>query len=443
MKKYLPTLLLLLVGCSDQQPARENFTSEINQLRDYFHIPGISVIVTQRGNTLYENYIGFADLENQVPMDSTTVIPMASLTKMFTGRLMRDLDPRVLEQPVNNYISSDNTIADSIKVKHVLSHTSQGDVGKHFYYSNRFSWLTKVIGDQDHISFHDLIRDSIVGRYSLRHTFLLEDSTSIKGKKVAKPYVFEGETKPGFIDYGYSSAAGIVSTVRDLAKFSDALDDTPDFREQYNYGLFKQVIKGETILWAYGQYDCYSSLFIKVPGKGLTCVIAANNNLMSDPARLIYGDVTTSLFALSFFENFMDMDLTSEELRAEAVAESYLGIYDLKRAGKSKELLREYFRKDSSSNSLTTMHNISILKMIAAQNNLPAFTEFDPQLKRMGNNLLAIDINNPYANIYMAECYDFSNNIDSARVFYKRIAEAKNFARNWYTNEADQRLKEP
>jgi len=86
---------------------------------------------------------------------------------------------------------------------------------------------------------------------------------------------------------------------------------------KYNYGLFGQEIGGQEITWAYGQYDCYSSLFIQVPGKGLTLVMAANNNLMSDPARLIYGDVTSSLFASWFFRNFLDADLPIEQLKAQ------------------------------------------------------------------------------------------------------------------------------
>lgn len=45
-----------------------------------------------------------------------------------------------------------------------------------------------------------------------------------------------------------------------------------------------------------------------VPEKRLTFVLAANNNLMSDPARLIYGDVMHSLFALSFMKYFAVTD---------------------------------------------------------------------------------------------------------------------------------------
>lgn len=73
----------------------------------------------------------------------------------------------------------------------------------------------------------------------------------------------------------------------------------------YGLGMFSQKFQNQDLIWAYGQYDCYSSLYIKVPSKDLTLLITANNNLMSDPARLIYGDVTNSLFALSFLKNYV------------------------------------------------------------------------------------------------------------------------------------------
>jgi hypothetical protein len=270
----------------------------------------------------------------------------------------------------------------------------------------------------------------------LSHTFLLKDSSQLIGRKVAKPYFYEGETKPGFIDYGFSSAAGIASTVRDIAKFGEVIDVQPTGK--YNYGLFSQSIGGEDVLWAYGQYDCYSSLFIKVPSKDLILVLAANNNLMSDPARLIFGDMRTSLFALSFFKNFLGIDLPREKLKAMAVAEGFLGRYDETHFEKSKELLREVFKNDANYHSLTTMHNICFLKEIASHSDQPKFTEFDVQLRSIGNELLSRDINNPYANIYMAQGYEG----DSARIFYTRIAEAKNFSRFWYTVEAEEWLKQ-
>lgn len=238
MKRHLPLfLLLVLLSCGRETNyvnVDEAFTKDLRQLQEYFHIPGIAAIVRKGDSTVYEKYLGYADLENKVPMDSLTIVPMASLTKMFAATLilmggdesvfLDSATYEVLEEPINHYVT-DKKIPDSIKVKHVLSHTSQGEVGRHFYYSSRYGWLTKVIEKKYGVPYVDAVKTNIIDRLGLKNTFLLVDSNQLaqENRKIAKPYFYEGETKPGFIDYGSSAASGIASTVRDIAKFGRGL----------------------------------------------------------------------------------------------------------------------------------------------------------------------------------------------------------------------------
>ena len=264
MKKIIPIIFVsvMVTGClkSDKDYKRKNdsFSTELIQLKDYFHIPGLSVIIMQGDQTVYEKYMGFADMKNQMPIDSSTTIPMASLTKMFTGVLLMQLveNKKIsLDEPINKYISNEK-IPDSIKIKHVLSHTSQGDVGQNFYYSSRFGWLTAVVEKAYQMTFEKVMEEKIIKPLGLKNTYLLKDSSQIynEGRKIALPYFYEGEIKDGFIDYGYSAAAGITSTIRDLAIFSKAMDNNSLMTEesklrmftpaksslQYGYGIFSQ-----------------------------------------------------------------------------------------------------------------------------------------------------------------------------------------------------------
>ncbi len=445
----------MLFAC-EKPVEKESFTNELEQLREYFHIPGMAVIVTKGDQTLYENYMGFADVEKQQPMDSLTTIPMASLTKIFAAMLVLQLSDRgVLERPISYYVP-DAGVGDSVKVKHVLSHTSQGDVGKHFYYSGRYRWLTKVIEKEHGASYKSIMNAAILLPFELDNTYLMGDTIDIGTRKIAKPYVFEGETKPGFIDYGYSSASGIASTVRDLARLSRIIDNngilteemkremfTPrDVDRTYGYGVFVQEVSGHEVIWAYGQYDCYSSLFLKVPDMDLAFVIAANNSLMSDPARMIYGDVSTSLFALSFMKNFMDLDLKS--IKAKALADSYIARYEPARADSSKVLLAKFFSSmhtDNSTGDLALLHNLMFLKEVAIQKDQPGFNDYDQAIQDISAKLLRADPNNPYANYYLARHYEIKNMADSATLYYRRIVDAKNFDKNWYTRVAEAWLR--
>jgi hypothetical protein len=237
----------------------------------------------------------------------------------------------------------------------------------------------------------------------------------------------------------------------------------------YGYGIFSQPFHGKRLIWGYGQYDCYSSLFLKVPEDNISLIIAANNNLMSDPARLIYGDVTYSLFAISFLKTYVfDMSdiplledkssLTTLESRvtqknsqvylkklvAQSVAESFLAMYDSVRNERSKQILEQVFKQFPDYRSygdLTLLHNLSFLKEIALHREEVDFTSFDKQLKDIGLQLVAIDNDNPYANYYLANYYLTKGNSDSARVYYNRIIDARNFSRNWYTTEAQSWVK--
>lgn len=494
MKKIILLLVFssVIFSCTRNQPGiklrNQDFSEEIIELQKYFHIPGLAVIVQNGNQTIYENYLGYADVKRTLPMNESTTIPMASLTKIFTSILIMKLVEEgklSLNEPVSKYVTNDN-IPDSIKVGHVLSHTSQGKVGKNFYYSSRFGWLTNVIENAYGKSFDVVMNEEIITPLGLKNTFLLKDSSQITDERrsVAQPYLFEGEVKDGFIDYGYSAAAGITSTVRDLAAFSQAIDknslikgeskmkmfSSPKPGLPYGYGIFTQKLNGELLIWGYGQYDCYSSLFLKVPDRNLTFIVAANNNLMSDSPRLIYGDVTYSLFALSFLKNYVlnhsDIPLFEDErslatlesritpansrfylkkLLAQSIAESFMAMKDLSKTEKSIPLLEQVFKlypdyKDYG--DLTLMHNLIILKALALQKRKSNFTNFDNQIENIGTKLVTIDPENPYANFYLATYYQSRDSVDYTLKFYNRIIKAKNFDKNWYTAAAENWVKE-
>ena len=497
MKKFFPLLIsLFIIGCSNQETneatPKEQFSKELFQLKDYFQIPGMAVIVKKGNQTLYEDYLGLADVEKEIPMDSVTTIPMASLTKIFAATMAMKLvdEGKIsLEDPVGNYVEG-NRVPDSVKIKHIISHTSPGDLGQNFYYNNsRFMLLGNIIEKVSGKSFKSNIQEEIITPLGLTKTYLLEDSTQVanEGWKIASPYFLGGEMKDGyqekivtdgFIDYGYSAAAGISSTVQDLATLILGLENeeflSAESRNKmfvpfepglpYGYGTFSQTFMGEQLVWGYGQYDCYSSLLLKVPAKDLTLVIAANNNLMSDPARLIAGDVTYSLFAMSFLKSYVfdfqeislfedsvslssidenindtNRDFYRQKLLGQSVAASFMGRFDGQEVDMSKAILRQVFDiypDHVSYGDLIVMHNLNTLKFMDSFREKGDFTEFDNQLLGIGESLLNKDAFNPYANYYMANYYQAKNNNDSTSYYFNQIVNAKNFSRWWYTIEA-------
>lgn len=494
MSKFIVPVFLLMIFCNCKsiqlfgQSKNEVFAKEIKELKLFFKIPAISVIVKNGNETVYEDYLGFASVENSIVNDSLTTFPMASLTKIFSGVLVMKLVEEKklsLDEPINKYILNKG-ISDSIKIKHVLSHTSQGCVGRHFYYSNRFGWLTSVIEKAARHSFEREMQEKIFLPLGLKNTYLLKDSSQIiqEQRKIAKPYLYDGEVKSGFIDYGYSASAGIASTVRDLAIISEALDGniliTADSRRKmftpfqsdlpYGQGVFSQKFQGIDLIWGYGQYDCFSSLFLKVPAKNLTLIIAANNSLVSDPARLIYGDITYSLFAISFLKNYvlnlpdepliedsnslktLERRITSansefylRKLLSQSLAESFLAQYHSRNKETSVAILQKVFKLYPDYEryaDLCLLHNLVFLKAVYFGRDKKDLGAFDGEIEEIGKKLLAVDIDNPYANFYLANYFSGKGAIDKALPYYERIIKAGNFSRNWYTTEAERWMKE-
>ena len=118
---------------------------------------------------------------------------------------------------------------------------------------------------------------------------------------------------------GINAATGLITTIRDFARFDAALDETVLLREETlqtawsstmnsqqsvlptGLGWFVQIYRGEPVVWHFGLVtNAYSSLIIKLPSRHLTFILFANSDGLSSPFQLDAGDVTRSLFATLF-----------------------------------------------------------------------------------------------------------------------------------------------
>ena len=117
-----------------------------------------------------------------------------------------------------------------------------------------------------------------------------------------------------------SAATGVVSTVRDLARFDAALDDgillDASTRSRAwesagtapaGLGWFVSRHNGERVVWQFGlARDAYSSLIVKVPGRNLTLILLANSDgLAGPPYNLADGNLASNLFASLFLKLFV------------------------------------------------------------------------------------------------------------------------------------------
>ena len=144
-------------------------------------------------------------------------------------------------------------------------------------------------------------------------------------KILAQPYALDREFKINKISYpqGFSTSAGLISTVLDMAKYDIAIDQnkfltketqqlafTPTVSTKgeslpYGLGWFTQNYKGTKMLWHYGYWTGNSSFILKVPEQNITFIIMANSDNLSRPTDLGSGNALSSPVGMAFLKTFI------------------------------------------------------------------------------------------------------------------------------------------
>jgi CubicO group peptidase (beta-lactamase class C family) len=336
-KTMIPCLFLALSlgACASgrvpaaSEPDLEAFARTVDELRESMRIPGLSMAVARDGRVLLARGFGWSDVEKQVAASPETVYPIGSITKTFTSTLMLQLVEQGrldLEDPVSRHVTWQ--VPADVRIRHVLSHTSEGEPGARFIYSSRFNWLDNVVESATGGSFPRLLAEGVLQPAGLAKTFggVGEDpaeAAAVPG--MAAPYVWEDgrQVRSEFPPMGLHSSSGLHSTVLDLVAYSAALDEgrllRAETRERafrptvstrggalpYGLGWFSQQVAGERVVW-HGSWwpRAFSGILVKVPERRLTLVVLANSDALSAPQ---HGASNALLFPIAnaFFRAFL------------------------------------------------------------------------------------------------------------------------------------------
>jgi CubicO group peptidase (beta-lactamase class C family) len=336
-------------GSAADRDRLAQFQQSLDSLRRQYGVPGLSAVIVNNGRIIWEQGFGFQDVENQIPATPDTPYRTASITKTFASMLLMKCVERGalnLDTQIRNYTSG---IADSrVTVRHLFTHTSQSSPPgeKYLYSGDRYSYLTPVVQSCDGQFFREALAKNILDRLEMWDSVpgqdmefptpeaaamftpeTLDRYTRVI-QRLAKPYVVDNSGQPILSAYpprGISAAAGLISTVRDLARYDAAIDqhvllqtqtqeqawtnhvNSKGERLPYGLGWFVQVYGGQRLIWHYGQWDTFSGLYLKVPGRNITLILLANSSRLSSPfSSLGAGNVTGSPFANLFLQMLAD-----------------------------------------------------------------------------------------------------------------------------------------
>jgi CubicO group peptidase (beta-lactamase class C family) len=303
------------------------------------HMPGLSVAVVRGGKLAKVASYGWSDLERCVPATGDSVFGIGSVSKQFTaaGILVLVNEGKLsLDDPIVKYLPEGKSAWQEIKIRHLLTHTSgikdycdddhkfasmtldrttntptrdlvamiaQAPVnfraGDDWAYSNTGYLLLSVIAERvSGTPFPEFMREKVFAPVGMVSTRYYSPRQLIPN--LAVPYHVDREGRITHGDYISDQFSrwgdmGMVSTVRDMAKWTLAMNsDVPFPRSmwqqmktpvrlndgsvhQYGFGLQVFDSNGIPIVGHGGSFRVgYTSLLLTFPSNGLAFVSLSN-----------------------------------------------------------------------------------------------------------------------------------------------------------------------
>ena len=225
--------------------------------------PGAAVLVTRKGQVVYQKAIGMADMELDVPLKTDHVFRIGSVTKQFTAAAILKLAEEGkldLQDEITRFIPDYPTQGKKITVEHLLNHTSgiksytsmeewdpmthrkdftpaelvdffknqpmDFEPGTQYRYNNSgYILLGYIIEKVSGKSYAAYIKDTFFQPLGMSHSYYGDVKPLVKNR--ANGYT-EGEMS-GFANADYLSmtqpyaAGSIMSTVADLVTWTQAV----------------------------------------------------------------------------------------------------------------------------------------------------------------------------------------------------------------------------
>jgi CubicO group peptidase (beta-lactamase class C family) len=325
MKRLILLLLLPLATT-----AQKNYPELLNQyVQAEFKVKEFNgtVLVTQKGKSIYKKAFGMADREWNVSNTENTKFRIGSVTKQFTAACIMQLAEQgklSVDDKLSKFIP-DYPKGDSITVHMLLNHTSgitnytdlpefwpkailplstdsmialfknkplDFSPGTKWNYSNSGFFLLGVIVEKTSgKTFNDYLLDNIIKKLGLKNTLMdnLDSVLAYRAKGYDKNRQGVWQQAMQISMEGPYSAGAMVSTVDDLYQWTKALHNnqvlaaastkkmlTP-YKENYGYGIGIDSLKTHKRVSHSGGIPGFSSYLSYFPDDDICVAVISNN----------------------------------------------------------------------------------------------------------------------------------------------------------------------
>ena len=289
-------------------------------------MPGASVMVIQDGEPVFSRGYGLANVEDGVPVRSSTNFRLASVTKQFTATAVLILVDRGLvglDDPIRRYFPAFPEFTEKVTIRHLLQHNSgiedyepiYGDPfpeqildrgvvdiisategtyfepGSQYRYSNSaYAILSVLVEDLSGQSFPQFLADNIFGPAGMKNTVAFrKGETTVTNRALG--YTVVGATVANTDQSAWSAVlgdGGIYSSTDDLLQWDRALYDndilpedlwsaawTPGL-EDYGFGWWIDEYRGHRRIRHYGSTSGFRNFMQRFPDRRLTVIVLTN-----------------------------------------------------------------------------------------------------------------------------------------------------------------------
>ena len=339
----IASALLAPVPVHSQNLIFDTFGDYLEPLRVQAGIPGLAVAVIGTNQVLREYAFGEQDVRRAIATRTDTPFHLDGVTQVVTASLVL----RCVEEgrfTLDDNISQfrpDSPYANA-SIRELLTHTTASEDGLQFAYRpERLDALMDAVRACTGQSFREAVgtlldqlgmADSVPGPDVIYVEPTAEYAPPVERyrhvlQRLATPYAVDEQRR--FVESRYTAttltaAAGLISSVRDFARFDLELRNgvllradtlalawrqpigADGFPLPHGLGWFVETFNGQPVVWQFGvSENVSSSLVVTVPGHGLTLVVMANSDGLAKSLTLAAGGLTQSPFARLFLELFV------------------------------------------------------------------------------------------------------------------------------------------
>jgi len=263
-------------------------------IRDEELTPGISLALLKDGKCIYKKSHGYANLENNIEINSKTAFYLASVSKSFTAAgimLLHEKGELDLSDKVQNYFTDLPDFCTDIKIMHLVNHTSglndyfnicsengqnlncitnkdvynlileetalNFPIGDKFEYSNTgYILLSLLIEKVSGQSYSDFLRENFFEPLGMKNTYVFTEDKPIIPNRA---YGYQQIDDNYFCSDYYvltTGDGGIYSSIDDLLLWVQAFDNESIFKKDIVERLFskEKLNDGTPCIYAFGWF---------------------------------------------------------------------------------------------------------------------------------------------------------------------------------------------